>query len=355
MRFPRKVDREEGLLSLDFLIGFTIFLIALIFVGIMISGLLVHLQSRTIDYDAVAYRTSVVLVEDPGEPANWQLADLKYPAERANVKRLGLAIQKNYPGILLQDKVGKFFDDTSSTGCLAEGTFCNPEDYREKLIFGDYPYHFNISLKTLDSSSQTRSVGDPVPDQSRYGYIKRIVKIQKPDSIHIYNATSESESCLKTTSFRFNITKLYDDVPPPYRIDPLSQNVSILFRNFSQNGTGAWPSITDIQICTYPIALTGGGCIGADAYDDSPRMIVTIDGNKEYNSGDPAANTVTDYVSINLEKGFFTRIGYDRFGTIDLIMTFDQNVTNQDHNYDYSSSAASLPELQSAVLEVWVW
>jgi hypothetical protein len=354
MRVPRKFDREEGLLSLDFLIGFTIFLIALIFVGVMISGLLVHLQSRTIDYDAVAYRTSVVLVEDPGEPANWQLANLSYPAERANVKRLGLAIQKNYPGILLQDKVEKFFNDTTSAGCLAEGKFCNPEDYREKLIFGDYPYYFNISLKNLDAPSPTLTVGNPIPDQTRYGYIKRVVKIQKPDSIHLYNVTPDSASSLKTASFRFDIAELYD-IPPPYRIDPLNQNVSILIRDFSQNGTGAWPNITDIQICTYPIALTGGGCIGADAYEDSPRMIVTIDGNKEYDSGDPSTNMVTDNVSINLEKGFFTRIGYDRFGTIDLIMTFDQNVTNQEvYSYD-SDSAASLPELQSAVLEVWVW
>ncbi|NYT21889.1 MAG: hypothetical protein GKC07_08855, partial [Methanomicrobiales archaeon] len=71
MRVPGKIDHEEGLLSIDFIIGFTIFMVALIFVAIMISGLLVHLQSRTIDYDAVAYRTSVVLVEDPGEPS-WE-------------------------------------------------------------------------------------------------------------------------------------------------------------------------------------------------------------------------------------------------------------------------------------------
>lgn len=353
MRVLRKIDREEGLLSLDFIIGFTIFLIALIFVGVMISGLLVHLQSRTIDYDAVAYRTSVVLVEDPGEPPNWQLADLKYPAERANVKRLGLAIQKNYPGILLQDKVEKFFEGTSSPGCLAEGNFCNPEDYREKLIFGDYPYHFNISLKNLDSPSQLFTVGDQVPVWSSFGYIKRIVKIQRPDSVHRYNVTSDSGSSLKTASFRFDIADLYA-IPPPYRIDPLNQNVTILLQDFEQNTTGVWPTITDIQICTYPIALTGGGCIGADAYEDSPRMNVTIDGSTVYNRWDLVP--VTKNVSINLEKGFFSRIGYDRFGTIDLLIMFDQNVTNHEfYSYDYSSSAVSLPELESAVLEVYIW
>ena len=55
---------ESGQLSLDFLAGFTIFILGFIIVITMASGLLVGLQSRTIDYDAVAYRTAVILVED---------------------------------------------------------------------------------------------------------------------------------------------------------------------------------------------------------------------------------------------------------------------------------------------------
>jgi len=61
---------ETGTLSIDFLAGFTIFLLALIWVLSMIPGLLIGLQSYTIDYDAVAYRTGVILVEDPGWPAS---------------------------------------------------------------------------------------------------------------------------------------------------------------------------------------------------------------------------------------------------------------------------------------------
>src|SRR5271157_427349 len=61
-----KKMNNSGLLSIDFIIGFTIFMIAFIAVAVLISGLLVNLQSKTIDYDAVAYRTGVILVEDPG-------------------------------------------------------------------------------------------------------------------------------------------------------------------------------------------------------------------------------------------------------------------------------------------------
>ena len=59
---------DAGQLAIDFLIGFTIFMISLIVVLTFISGTFVGLQSRTIDYDAVAYRTGVILAEDPGEP-----------------------------------------------------------------------------------------------------------------------------------------------------------------------------------------------------------------------------------------------------------------------------------------------
>ena len=60
---------DSGILSIDFIAGFTIFMIAFIIVVTMVSGLLVSLQSRTIDYDALAYRTGVILTEDAGDPA----------------------------------------------------------------------------------------------------------------------------------------------------------------------------------------------------------------------------------------------------------------------------------------------
>jgi len=58
------ITNDSGQISIDFLVGFTIFIIGFIFVITLMSGLLVGLQSKTIDYDAVAYRTGVILVED---------------------------------------------------------------------------------------------------------------------------------------------------------------------------------------------------------------------------------------------------------------------------------------------------
>ncbi|HWS22487.1 MAG TPA: hypothetical protein VN227_07605, partial [Methanoregula sp.] len=87
---------ENGNLSIDFLAGFTIFMLAFIWVVSMIPGLMIGLQSYTIDYDAVAYRTGVILVEDPGWPVSppWESY---IDQQKSNVTRFGLAISKDTP------------------------------------------------------------------------------------------------------------------------------------------------------------------------------------------------------------------------------------------------------------------
>ena len=45
-------EREGANLSLDFLVGFTVFIIAFIYVATLIPGLLLDLQNKNIDYNA---------------------------------------------------------------------------------------------------------------------------------------------------------------------------------------------------------------------------------------------------------------------------------------------------------------
>jgi hypothetical protein len=345
MRVPGKRSDDEALLSLDFIIGFTIFMVALIFVSVMISGLLVHLQSRTIDYDAVAYRTSVVLVEDPGEPSNWQLANLMIPAERDGVKRLGLAVNKYYPGILIQSKVDKFFNNSPSSGCSATDQFCDPQDYRNKLIFGDYPYDFNISLKRLDNTSYNYTVGNPVHNNTNFGYMKRIVKIQEPGSVDTINALNTSDGGNQTTiTVRCDFSELYT-LPAPYQIDPLNDEMKIVIQNFSADFTA---NLTGIQVCKYPL-IGLPGCVGENSYDTSPRMRVIVDGVNN------SSSTIKNNVSVTFEPGFFSRVGYDAFSSVDAIFNFDKNVTNQSIYYYNYTANLTLPSLEPAVLEVRVW
>ena len=212
---------DSGNLSIDFLAGFTIFLLAFIWVVSMIPGLLIGLQSYTIDYDAVAYRTGVILVEDPGEPAlpqvPWELND------KRDVVRMGLAISKETPNILSQDKVNRFFCST---------VFSYPDDYQKRAIFGDYPYRFNISLLDIEKNT-TLYVGDSM--SGSYGTIRRLVQIKGASNAtidrtyienHHYNNTYYDTSGDNTTQHEFTIlinnTKLLNDKVrnPAYQINP---------------------------------------------------------------------------------------------------------------------------------------
>ena len=158
---------DSGALSIDFLVGFTIFLIAFIWVLSIIPALLIGLQAYTIDYDAVAYRTGVILVEDPGAPLSWETTQYNTTFHIENVTRFGLAVSRDDPNILSLDKVNLFFNNTESG---------NYAFYRKKAIFGDYPYGFNISLRYIGSNDPGRSIGAVLPEG--YGYIRRFVKIK---------------------------------------------------------------------------------------------------------------------------------------------------------------------------------
>jgi hypothetical protein len=102
------MKNDTGNLSIDFLAGFTVFLLAFIWVATMIPGLLVGISGYAIDYDAVAYRTGVILAEDPGMPSNPPWENL--PDDRKDeVQRLGFALTKETPNILSPVKIDRFF------------------------------------------------------------------------------------------------------------------------------------------------------------------------------------------------------------------------------------------------------
>lgn len=168
------MDRESGTLSIDFTIGFAVFMIGFIFVATLVGGLLIGLQSKTIDYDAVAYRTSVILVEDPGEPridpyaVNPDPLDLSWEqiGDPVGITRLGLLYSKEHPGVLSGEKVDRFFKP---------GEFTNTE-YQDRLLLsqsGQYPYHFQIRL-----SGYLNPVGDTNPPELT-GYMKRAVLVKE--------------------------------------------------------------------------------------------------------------------------------------------------------------------------------
>jgi hypothetical protein len=388
---------ENGALSIDFLTGFTIFILAFIWVVSMIPGIMIGLQSYTIDYDAVAYRTGVILVEDPGWPASppWEsFNDL----QKSNITRFGLALSKDTPNILSQDKVNRFF-------CT---TFIYPDDYHTRAIFGDYPYGFNISL--MDLGGQNGSVGDILPDG--YGYIRRLVKIKGVSNATIdnakyttypssYNKTDDltNETSTHVFSILIDNPKLLSDVTDPtFQIDPAREqimiNITDLKSTITENATipmtlpfhSIFRSNSSITLKNIKLYKKDGGL-----YSNVPlpaSEFPYIDGNSSRLDAMPAQ--VNDNITVRISPYFFDQmktqnsqiyiaLGFDLsnggvpqnstflnntqalpdFDNLDGKLTFDNpNTIPFDYTYytyDPTEFNVTLPHLRDAVLEVAVW
>ncbi|MCX6681470.1 MAG: hypothetical protein NTY71_00570 [Methanoregula sp.] len=355
---------DHAYLSIDFLAGMTIFMIAFIWVATMIPGLLISLQGGTIDYDAVAYRTGVILVEDPGWPSNppWEIKD---DLQKDDIERFGLSIEKDTPNILKLSKVERFFCSTS---------FHYPDDYQHRVIFGDRPYLFNISLSTFDAT-MSHSVGDIRPDG--YGYIRRLVKIKYPSNSTINapnfrnsglsaNVTKHVFSVqLNCTELIRNITNLANQIPayqiPAYQINPLRDRIMVNISNM--RGAGVFHpganngiNLSAIEIFRQNPAQPFGKVreyLGPD-----PMVSVYIDGGTTTVPALPAS--VTDNVSVIFSPGFFYGMASDN---TQLYINYTYKLEQADNffnnsftiPYPYDYNHVTRPILKEGVLEVAIW
>jgi len=390
---------DAGNLSLDFLAGFTIFMVALIYVATLIPGLLIGLESKSIDYDAVAYRTGVILAEDPGMPSNpaWET----YPdTDKDKMLRFGLALSKNTPNVLSAEKIDRFFNTT---------TFVYPDDYRSRAVFGDYPYQFNISLKIDGGENYT--LGDPLPEG--YGYSRRLVKIKEESSATIDGAlvpttyrdywSHETNAGNKTAndpdrgptnhsfSVYFDYTDLTTNGPvynnPAYQIDPIAplyEGATINLINLNQttrygsgdtmigdpNTTINLTSVTITRSVLSPYLHTRSSFATVPVTLDDHLYNVYIDGNATpLNSS--ASHSVINNVSLVIPHGSITT-GLNFLGGNDpstwlyvtLLFTLDhgdcflnssQENTHKAFEYNYTSPLITQPSLKDGILEVAVW
>jgi hypothetical protein len=373
---------DNGNLSIDFLVGFTIFLLAFIWVVSIIPGLLIGLQAYTIDYDAVAYRTGVILAEDPGR----SVLDLEpwesYYLQKANVTRFGLAITKETPNILSQDKINRFF-------CTTVFFYPEPEkDYHKRIIFGDYPYRFNISIRELGQNN-TRSVGDVIPDG--YGYIRRVVKIKDSSyaTINSTNYTNLDGVPSHVFSIRINTDNLMNEVSDPrYQINPSREQLTINITNLSKliNPSTTSINLTSVTLCF--MDTTSSSCYSPSLSnypfrDGSSTRLTSLPANVSENITikiDPAY--INDRLKIGVNNVYIA-LRFDLTNTTDGSpyngtflnntqvlpnmntlwgnATFFDPETNVYNNfthpfdYDYNSSEVTQPKLKDAVLEVAVW
>jgi hypothetical protein len=358
---------DGGNLSVDFIAGMTIFMIALIWVANMVPGLLIGLQSRSIDLDAIAYRTGVILVEDPGMPAtpSW---DTLTDNEKNEIERFGLSSSKDIPNILKFNKVERFFCSTS---------FSYPADYQSRVIFGDRPYRFNISLKTFDAL-MIKSVGDIKPDG--YGYIRRLVKIKYPSNTTIdaglknrqYNNTENVTTHI--FNLDLNCTALIGgQTNVAYQINPRQERILVNITNLS--GARVWHkdpildniTIENIEIYRkYPASPTFGlveNYTDCREYPVTCKFFAYVDGASSYLPNVPVI--VKDNISVMFSPGYFYGMSDDN-SQIRIRYTFrlshapgGDNFFNNSFTlpyfYNYSPSQVTQPKLKEGALEVAIW
>jgi hypothetical protein len=359
---------DTGAMSIDFLAGFTIFILAFIWVATMIPGLFLGIQSHTIDFDAVAYRTGVILVEDPGDVT--PLADAGIPWElqknKLNIARFGLAASRDTPGILDETKVDRFFNTVD---------FAYPADYQKRAIFGDYPYRFNISLKEAGTDT-LRSVGDIVPDYYQYGSIRRAVKIRSGSNATIDRTLIDAYDFNNTEdvlNHRFSImintsSLLFDDVgiqksptgDAAYRINPLRDRIIINITDFDNLPepleAGTTMSVSNVQFYTrsYGESTLDPFVVPAASYSN----FLYLNGETK---ATPPTGIFSHDIAMVFEPGFFLAAGTDDTIFINLTFTLNQkqqflnNTHTQPFTYDYSPVNVTQPELTDAVLEVAIW
>jgi len=352
---------NSGVLSVDFLAGFTIFMISFIWIATMVPGLFIGLSAHTIDYDAVAYRTGVILAEDPGaigpnsndESSPWEFQ----PPE--DVSRFGLAVSKETPNILDENKVKRFFCST---------VFSYPDDYQKKAIFGDYPYRFNISLRTT-SDNQFRSVGDIIP--SEYGYIRRDVKIKGSSNATIGDAMIKARGYNNTENVTWNQFSIMINAfalrsgsvrDPRYQINLPNDKIIINITDLNTTRPN-WNTLND-----YP---SGSTLTNVTFYQMSLGSTYLtpwppINGNFIYEDGNtipvPPPVVVRNNISMVFGPEFFAR-GWDPTSTMYVNLTFNltppsqflNNTLTAPFDYNYDPANVTQPALSDAVMEVAVW
>jgi len=355
------VTDDNAQLSIDFVVGLSIFMIAFTIVATMTGGLLVGLQSKTIDYDAVAYRTGVILSEDPGEmnervgiayiaPDRYAW-DLIYPGyesyQQSNIFRMGLAMPRYYydvpPQVTMEHKVNHFFSNYDRSL------------YKNKVIFGDYPYNFNISITPLNGDNP-RSIGDPLPANHQAGYIRRVILIKHPANVTL-NAYDEFGNTNGEMIITVDFYQLSSRTPG-YMVFPSIEREIINLTNFSSSNT----VINDVKVCSPT-------CENPEP--SSPTIWIKKPDGSVFSSYPipPGGIPVENGTLIEIDPGYLSKRYFPNLGPVDKIdlkIQFadpDPNVVNHlggRKNFSYSQEVThqesfEQPDMSVAILEIWIW
>jgi hypothetical protein len=222
---------DKGQVCMDFLIAITIIAFGIVILLSQIPMLFAPFQTVATDIQPVAYRTSMILVEDGGiyeldenitskwedpEGNGWNYTQNRdfLTNYRSNVKRIGLAMSASggsssedvVQNNLSKDKIDALHDWWNDS---TEG---NSSLIIQKLglnvTYNNIPlnYSYNISLKAFNESyiwnitsdEALLQIGDPIPETAiTVERIERIVAIDKTTGLSNYETIGEDSKCAK--------------------------------------------------------------------------------------------------------------------------------------------------------------
>ncbi|AFV23738.1 hypothetical protein Mpsy_1531 [Methanolobus psychrophilus R15] len=146
---------EKGQIAVDFLLGISLFLIALMFIVQFIPGLFLPGSANEGSLDHTAYRTATVLAEDPGWWGNTTTSNTDWEHNPADVKRIGLAADDdssskltNSPNLISKNKTLAMMQIDEKVFVEKLGLYDN---VNEALFY--YGYNISITKNITDSAS----------------------------------------------------------------------------------------------------------------------------------------------------------------------------------------------------------
>ncbi len=322
---------EKGQIAVDFLLGISLFLIALIFIVQFIPGLFLSGSAGESSLDYTAYRTAAILTEDTGWWANSTSSGTGWETHPDNIMRIGLAVDDepeskltNSPNLLSEDKIDRFMVLNESTIIEMLGLYNNVDDTK-------FSYGYNISITQNNTplvlNNKSLTLGEPTPNDRETSKITRIVLIEIEKVIDVQFEADE---------LTMNPSKVED--PILNVAGPLNCEMTVLINNLSI--TGGDPSFKRLMLDGVQL-------------DEGPDYIsYQLVNGTMVPLGSTGKITSSDIVVFELEPGIFTD---NR--TYELLIDFkDITFSVAGPPYlDFNQYIRTLLEYEPAYLTVEVW
>lgn len=182
---------EKGKLSLDLLIGLSIFLFTFIFVASFLPSVFADVRSE-INLAHQAYRVSALLVEDPGYPSDWDAISTNDC--RTQEFRVGLIALSSGTKINRKEYNHIDFHKAKSFSEFMANEDCRREVKKylglNLTLFGSpVSYGLNVSLKNIDGSLLLNN-SQPILNHGDVGFGAQVMKFERIvyiDSIFVDN------------------------------------------------------------------------------------------------------------------------------------------------------------------------